>query len=121
MNPNQARDVNAKSQPALPPNTFTNEPGADGSNLKNVTVILLDALNTPLLDQSYARDQVIKFLQQIQPEDHIAIYTLGRHLRMTHDFSTDSASLVAMLQKYKGRPTELETSKEWNDSPLQTI
>jgi hypothetical protein len=65
---------------------------------------------------------VITFLQQIQPADHIAIYTLGRHLRMMHDFSTDSASLVAMLQKYKGRPTtELETSKEWNDSLLQTI
>lgn len=122
VNSAQARDVNAKGQPSMPLNTFTNKAGANDTELKNVTVILLDALNTPLLDQSYARDQVIKFLQQIQPADHIAIYTLGRHLRMMHDFSTDSASLVAMLQKYKGRPTtELETSKEWNDSPLQTM
>ena len=112
----------ARSQPPLPPNTFTNKVLSTSAGLNNVTVILLDALNTPLLDQSYARDQVIKFLQQIKPEDHIAIYTLGRHLRMMHDFTTDSASLVEIMQKYKGRPTtELEASKEWNDSPLQTF
>jgi VWFA-related protein len=112
----------ARSQPPLPPNAFTNKVLSTSAGLNNVTVILLDALNTPLLDQSYARDQVIKFLQQIKPEDHIAIYTLGRHLRMMHDFTTDSASLVEIMQKYKGRPTtELEASKEWNDSPLQTF
>jgi VWFA-related protein len=112
----------ARSQPPLPPNTFTNKVLSTSAGLNNVTVILLDALNTPLLDQSYARDQVIKFLQQIKPGDHIAIYTLGRHLRMMHDFTTDSASLVEMMQKYRGRPTtELEASREWNDSPLQTF
>jgi VWFA-related protein len=112
----------ARSQPPLPPNTFTNKVLSTTAGLNNVTVILLDALNTPLLDQSYARDQVIKFLQQIKPGDHIAIYTLGRHLRMMHDFTTDSASLLEMMQKYRGRPTtELEASKEWNDSPLQTF
>lgn len=121
-NSEAAAGAKAKSQPPLPPNTFTNKVASAGGGLNNITVILLDALNTPLLDQSYARDQVIKFLQQILPEDRIAIYTLGRNLRMMHDFTTDSASLVEMLQKYKGRPTsELETSKEWNDSPLQTF
>ena len=59
-------EANSRNQPPLPPNTFTNKVLSTTAGLNNVTVILLDALNTPLLDQSYARDQVIKFLQQIK-------------------------------------------------------
>lgn len=112
----------AKSEAPLPPNTFTNKVESTGGRISNVTVILLDGLNTPFLDQSYARDHVIKFLQQIEPGDRIALYTLGRDLRMLHDFTTDSASLVEVLRKYKGRLTsDLEASQPWNDSPLQTF
>ena len=116
------KTVEAKMDSPLPPNTFTNKVRVTSGTMKNVTVILLDALNTPLMDQAYAREQVIKFLQQIQPDDRIAIYTLGRDLRMMHDFTTDSSSLARMLQKYKGRTTsELQASKEWNDSPFRTF
>jgi VWFA-related protein len=112
----------AASEPPLPPNTFTNKIRASGGELRNVTVILLDGLNTPLLDQSYAKDQLVKFLRQVQPEDHIAIYTLGQTLRMLQDFTSDSSRLVGALRNYKGRLSSgLEASQEWNDSPLQTL
>jgi VWFA-related protein len=117
-----AHSTEANREAPLPPNSFTNKVASTGGRISNITVILLDGLNTPFLDQSYARDHVIKFLQQIEPGDRIALYTLGRDLRMLHDFTTDSASLVEVLRNYKGRLTsDLGTSHPWNDSPLQTF
>lgn len=117
-----AHGTEANGDASLPADSFTNKVASTGGRISNVTVILLDGLNTPFLDQSYARDHVIKFLQQIQPGDRIALYTLGRDLRMLHDFTTDSASLVEALRNYKGRLTsDLGASHPWNDSPLQTF
>jgi VWFA-related protein len=63
----------------------------------SITIILFDGLNTALNDQASAREHVIKFLKQIQPQDHIALYALGTDLKMVHDFATDSARLVEAL------------------------
>jgi VWFA-related protein len=84
----------------LPPNVFSNSTISAAQAQPNVTVILLDALNTDIQDQSFARDQVIRFLRQIQPGDHIGIYALGSGLRVIHDFTSDSSDLMAALQKY---------------------
>ena len=59
------------------PDVFSNRVPPSVKALSNVTVILLDALNTDIQDQSFARDQVIRFLRQIQPGDHIGIYAAG--------------------------------------------
>ncbi len=86
----------------LPPRTFSNRderaalPGS-------LTVILLDGLNTHFDDQAYARAQVVKFLEQIRPEDRVAIYALGSNLRILHDFTSDTQSLLAALARYTTR------------------
>jgi VWFA-related protein len=84
----------------LPPNVFSNRIPPTVKSQPNATVILLDALNTDIQDQSFARDQVVHFLRQIQPGDHIGIYALGAGLRVIHDFTTDSSDLLAALNKY---------------------
>lgn len=88
--------------PQLPPNVFSNrlveKQGVPGS----VTVILFDALNTKWTDQAYARQQVIKFLEQLQPQDRVAIYLLSRGLRILHDYTTDSTALLAALGRFHG-------------------
>ena len=93
----------ANAQQKLPPNVFTNEltqrPGVPSS----VTIILLDTLNTRWTDQIYAKQQVVKFLQTIQPTDRVGIYTLGAGLRVLHDFTTDSSSLLKALDRFKGQ------------------
>jgi VWFA-related protein len=71
----------------------------------SATVILLDGLNTRFEDQAYARRQAVKFLQQIHPQDHVAVYTLGRELRVLHDFAPDATGLLAALQTYQGEIT----------------
>ncbi len=86
----------------LPPGTFTNrieqKPGAPSST----TVILLDALNTELTDQAYAKAQVLEFLKKLRPEDHVGIYALGRSLAVLHDFTADPAQLVRKVAAYSG-------------------
>ncbi len=92
------------SAPAkLPPNIFTNELEQRAGTPSSVTIILLDALNTKWEDQAYAKAQVVKFLQTIQPGDRVGIYTLGRGLRVLHDFTTDSTGLLDRLKHFSGQ------------------
>jgi VWFA-related protein len=74
--------------------------------------VLLDLLNTSWTDQLYARKALIKFLGQIQPQDRIAIFALGkRSLTLLHDYTTDSASLLARVKKATGEiPSDLDAS-----------
>lgn len=95
----------ALPQPAekLPPNVFTNSLEQRPGTPANVTILLLDSINTRFEDQSYARLQVIKYLQTINPEDRIGIYTLGNGLKVLHDYTMDSTDLIARLGKYRGQ------------------
>ena len=91
----------AVSEP-LPPNTFTNRLEHKSGTPASVSVILLDSLNTKLTDRPYAQAQVVKFLKQIEPRDRIGVYTLGRSLRVLHDYTTDSTELLKRLAGYDG-------------------
>jgi len=76
--------------------------GGRASALPNaVTVILLDALNSRFQDQHAAKQGLIKFLQQIQPGDQVALYALGNGLKVLHDFTTDTASLLRAMERFK--------------------
>src|SRR5579859_461399 len=105
-----------QSQPAaalvkLPPGIFSNMPERQTGASPAVTVVLLDGLNTSWADQASARLSVIKYLKQLQPNDRVALYSLGRQLRVLHDFSSDSTTLVQALNHYRGRAgDELDAS-----------
>ncbi|HEU0138118.1 MAG TPA: VWA domain-containing protein [Bryobacteraceae bacterium] len=73
----------------------------------NVTVILLDALNTPQRFQTFARRQVIGWLKQVEPGEEIAIYVLGRSLGILHDFTSDAKSLAELLSVFRGEHVAL--------------
>ena len=108
----ESADAPVTPPPALPPHIFSNAL-ADHAGVPNgVTVILLDLLNTSLFDQQAARRSLIKFLEQIQPHDRIALFALGqRSLTLLHDYTTDASSLLARLEKMKGEiPGVLDNS-----------
>lgn len=86
----------------LPPNTFSNLPSRQGAS-QNLTVILFDTLNTGVIDQVNAKRDVLRFLQQIQPQDRVAIYGLGVKLRVLHDFTGSSEALARAIAHYKTR------------------
>ncbi len=107
----QTNQLPDHAPPPLPPDTYTNRAVEQAGVPTSVTVILLDGLNTKFQDQYQARQQVIKFLQQIQPQDRVALYTLGRDVHILHDFTSDASSLLEVLKKFNGRSnTEVDAS-----------
>lgn len=94
--------VPAKAPAPLPPNLYTNIPEARHEIIPSATVVLVDTLHTQTFDQPYAREQFIKFLKEIRPEDRVAVYALGRRLTILHDFTNDAGRLLAAVTNYKG-------------------
>jgi len=77
----------------LPPNQYTNftqqEPGGA------VTILLLDVLNTPQLEQIYARKAMIEFLKNLPPGQRVGLYILSDHPRLVQGFTSSSDVLIA--------------------------
>jgi VWFA-related protein len=92
----------------LPPKTFSNRiQGAP----PNVTAVLLDGLNTSFHDQTWARKEVIRFLEELQPRDRAAIFLLGDHLYTLQNFTSDPKLLLAALRNAKAtNPKEIAAS-----------
>ena len=68
-------------------------------------MILIDRLNTSMIDQLAVRNQALSFLGQIQPGDRIGLYMLDNSdsIHVLHDFTSDVQSLVRVLTRLKGR------------------
>ena len=99
-------DASSKPAPKLPPNIFSNRVQGAGVST-SVTAILFDTLNTKISDQANARAQLIKFMHQVRPDDHIALYRLGRDgISILHDFTDDTDHLRSVLEKLRAtQPT----------------
>ena len=67
-----------------------------------LTMILLDAVNTKYRFQTWGRRAVISILEQLEPNERVAIYALGSRFRTIHGFSSDKESLLARLRAYHG-------------------
>jgi len=90
--------------PPMPPNVYTNFPTIQSAD--SVSVLLLDALNTPAADQSYVHAQMIKYLKTIAPQTRVAVFTLSSQLRMLQGVTTDSAQLLAVVDSAKTNPSQ---------------
>lgn len=111
-----AASAETSSVPAtLTPNTFSNRTGGAPPS---VTVILLDGINTSFEDQTWARLEVIRFLEELQPQDRVAIFLLGDHLYVLQDFTSDPKALLQVLKSAKTRvPKELAASAPPEPTP----
>lgn len=116
--PRSALPPVAVSKTTVPGNVFTNRYDETGPAPGSVTVILFDALNTSLQNQSYAREQVIKFLRQLQPQDHVAIYILTTQIIPVTEFTQDSASLLRAVQQFSGHDSALLEAATQNTSDI---
>jgi VWFA-related protein len=84
----------------LPPNTYTNIPQYPESPA--LTVLVLDALNTPVSSQMDVRRRMIDYLGKIKPGTSLAIFTMSSRMRMITGFSTDLAALEQTMKSGKG-------------------
>lgn len=82
---------------------FSNELLA--SKPARLTIIGIDTINTPYLDQIAAREQILKYLaRSITPGNQIAILTMNRDgsVRLLHDITSDTATLAKTLNELTG-------------------
>ena len=88
---------------------YTNELSADASQ-KRLTIFALDLVNTPFLDQSFARRQLMKFLaNRVSSQEPIALVAIsGDGIKVLHDFTSDPAVLVAALKRVSGELPALQ-------------
>jgi VWFA-related protein len=84
---------------SMPPNVFTNVPSVPPTDTSNI--LLLDGLNTPREEQSFVREQVIKFVSSMPAGTPLAVFTLASKLQMVQGFTTDRTTLLASLQDKK--------------------
>src|SRR6267154_2067358 len=100
-----------RQAPPLPPNTFSNYIEHHASRPSTVTVILFDTLNTPAENQIYARQELLKFMKELQPQDRIALYTLSKKLNILLDFTADAGEITRTLDRFRGAQSfELEAA-----------
>ncbi len=94
----------------LPPNQYTNYQIADPQ--RPITIVLMDVLNTQVLDQAYTRKQMIEFLKALPPGQRVALFALGTRLRMIQGFTGDSDTLVAAAKTLLRKTSPLMTSEQ---------
>lgn len=91
---------------ALPAHTFVNLPAAQEEQYAPLTVILFDALNTPLGDQLYARQEMLKFLREMPERSPTAIFVLSDRLHLLQGFSGEREVLLAAGRKQRAIPDQ---------------
>ncbi len=86
----------ASGLPKLPPGVYSNSPVLPESGA--ATVLLLDALNTPVIDQLYVRRQMVKLLASLPRGAPLAIFALGTQLRMVQGFNASTGALADAMR-----------------------
>ena len=80
----------------MPPGFFTNySPVPPGT----INVLLLDALNTPMKDQSFVHDQLLQYVRNAPAGTRIAIFGLNDRLTLLQGLTSDPAVLKAAVEK----------------------
>ena len=83
----------------LPPGIYTNRPEYSPGPPRNVTAILIDALNTRPEDQVKVLAHVLSYVATVPRDTRVAIYRTGERVHVVHDFTDDIETLRGRLLK----------------------
>ncbi len=100
----------------LPAGTFTNRPVLAESAPRNVTALVLDHINSTGLQGVTARAQAMRYLRTLAPQTVTAVYLLGEHLYVLHDFTDDATALRERLET-----VTLPTATAWETDERQAV
>jgi len=90
---------------------FSNVPQSSGTS-NSISMVLLDLLNTPQLDQLYARQQLLTFLKAMPRGQQVALFVLSDRLHMVQPFTGSSDRLIAAAEKIRPKDLTLIHSQE---------
>ena len=99
--------------PKLDPGIFTNYTAAPVEGALNI--LLFDKLNTPMDAQSVVRDQVLRYLKELQPGTRMAIFTLTTRLSLLQGFTSDPDLLRSLVASKKGS----QSASPLMDNPMR--
>src|SRR6185312_6481356 len=77
-----------------------------------VNIVLLDMLNTPAHDQADARRHLLDFLRHMPKGRQVALYTLDTRLHLIQNFTGDSDTLLAAVEKALMKPSVLDSESD---------
>lgn len=108
-------DTRRAAPPLLPPHVTTNRPEVIERE-QNLSVLLLDGLNTTAQNQVFLKQQMLKFLaEQYDPRRKLAVFALTEKLMVLQDFTSDPRLLKLALQKYVANtPAVARAGGEWD-------
>jgi len=109
----------AQALPDLGPHVFTNLVAAPPDSPLNI--MLVDVLNTPLADQEFVRQQMLKYLGTLPPGVPVAIFQLDTELHLLQGFSADPQLLRAAIDKGRNivrSPRMTDTKTESDIDPM---
>lgn len=97
--------ANARLERVVPPAGVYGNLFEGSKQPPRLTIIVIDLINTPFADQSYARQQIIRYLaRKVQVNEPTALISIGRSgTHVIHDFTSDTSLLVKALQKMSGQ------------------
>jgi VWFA-related protein len=99
-----------------PPTATRSAPGTfsnlilDQQQPRAVTLIALDTINTPFLDQAYGRKELIKYLAaHLESGQVLGLVVVGsKGVKVLSGLNTDPASLIAALKKATGEVSPMQ-------------
>ena len=101
----------------LPPSVYTNRPEyrmPPGP----LTILLLDGLNTPVQQQAFVRDQMLRYVAtQLRPNQRTAVLALSNRAYVLQDFTSDPQLLLEALKKFTVQPS-VHLAREQPDTAL---
>ncbi len=99
----------APATPQLPPNTYSNHPEAATSD--SWTIVLFDVLNTPTMDQEYARKQLLQLLGTVPKGRPVALYVLTNRLTMIQGFTDEPEKLLQAAENLRPSRSHVLTTE----------
>lgn len=109
--------------PPPPPNVFSNAQSTAPPD--SVNVLLLDWLNTQPQDRPFAQKQIADYIHHMPAGTSMAAFVLGSHLQMVSGFNSNSADLLAMLDREKSgasrHSSSLLASNSMNAAETQMV
>ena len=101
------------ARPVVPGNEVRNQTSSDATP-RRLVIIALDMVNTPFEDQASARRALIKYLSEnIEPDSLYQLVAVENNgLRILHDFTDETAPLIATLKSFGSKVTDRE-KRRW--------
>jgi VWFA-related protein len=90
------QEIAAATPAKLPPNTFSNF--VPQGNTNSVNVIVIDALDCPLVAQMYLREQLIAFMKTVPAGNMFAIFQLDNSMHLVQGFTSDPDVLLKAVR-----------------------